>query len=290
MIPRWSDRVVGLTLTLVALAASAAFAESKVETTTPFKGVTLHQRVETSPRPNRINVLVIDLKAPGLRFRVTPSNGDTPGETNLQTVRGFLTDQKAQLAINCSFYALVEHKYGDTLGLTVSDGEAYSPFTKYPALNISKDNVASIVRQADNDPTGFRPDAEVQLYNAVSGNEQILTGGKNTAQDASRLHPRTAVGIAPDNRLVIVTIDGRQKGVSEGMTTVEVADLLLEYKVTDALNLDGGGSTTLAIADPTPRLLNTPVGTSNKPGSERRNASNLAIFAEPTSPGRSTKD
>ena len=36
------------------------------------------------------------------------------------------------------------------------------------------------------------------------------------------------------------------------------------------------------IADPSPRVINTPVGVGNKPGTERRNASNLAVFAEPS--------
>ena len=68
-------------------------------TTTPFVGVTLHQRVETSPRPLKINVLEIDLTAPGLAFRVTPSNGADPEETTRQTTRNFMTQQGAQLAI-----------------------------------------------------------------------------------------------------------------------------------------------------------------------------------------------
>ena len=119
------------------------------------------------------------------------------------------------------------------------------------------------------------------MFNAVSGNELILRDGKVVAEDA-RLHPRTAIGYTADKRtLVIITVDGRQKGVSEGMTTLEVAEVLRKYGVADAINLDGGGSTTMVIADPSPRVINTPVGVENKPGSERRNASNLAVFAEP---------
>src|SRR5688500_13091924 len=61
-------------------------------TTTPlFQGVVLHQRVETSPRPLKINVLEIDTTAAGLSFRVTPSNGANPLDTTLQTTRAFMT-------------------------------------------------------------------------------------------------------------------------------------------------------------------------------------------------------
>ena len=111
-------RWLGLNLLTVSMSflASAAAAESR--TSTPFTGVTLHQRTETAPRPLKINVVEIDLKAPGIRFRVTPPNGELPGETNLQTTREFLIQQKAQIAVNLSFYKLVKGKYGDTVGLT----------------------------------------------------------------------------------------------------------------------------------------------------------------------------
>lgn len=263
--------------------ASFAHAESKVTTTTPFKGITLYQRTETTPRPLRINVVEIDLKAPGIHFRVTPPNGDAPAETTLQTVRDFCTEQHAQLAINASFYKTIDKKYGDTASLTASDGVAYSEFTIFPALNLSRDNVPTICTQAKRDQSGTRPSQGVEIYNAVSGNEQILDHGKIVAED-QRLHPRTAIGFtANKSKLVIVTVDGRQKGISEGATTLEVAGFLKEYGASEAINLDGGGSTTLVIADPTPRVVNVPVGIKDEPGTERKNAANLAIFADKVS-------
>ena len=67
----------------------------------------------------------------------------------------------------------------------------------------------------------------------------------------------------------------------------EVARLLRDdYGVTDALSLDGGGSTTLAIADPVPRVVNVPVGLQDAPGTLRPVGSNLAVFAEKAKPGR----
>src|SRR4051812_13150701 len=119
MTARTSGTFIAWSLALLFL-ASGARAETK--TSHPFKGITLHQRTETSPRPLKINVVEIDLKAPGIRFRVSPPNGEAPGETPLQTTRDFLTDQKAQLAINASFYKTLQERYGDTAGLTASDG------------------------------------------------------------------------------------------------------------------------------------------------------------------------
>ena len=64
-------------------------------------------------------------------------------------------------------------------------------------------------------------------------------------------HPRTAVGLARDGRrMILVAVDGRQKPYSDGMTLRELANLMLALGARDALNLDGGGSTTMVYADP----------------------------------------
>src|SRR2546428_585827 len=55
--------------------ALAPQAGAQTITTTPFRGVTLYQRTETSPRPLKIDVIEIDLNDPAIQFRMTPSNG-----------------------------------------------------------------------------------------------------------------------------------------------------------------------------------------------------------------------
>ncbi|RSK54677.1 hypothetical protein EJA13_05205 [Bacillus canaveralius] len=56
--------------------------------------------------------------------------------------------------------------------------------------------------------------------------------------------PRTAAGIKADGSIFFVVIDGRQPGYSEGVTVFELRDLMFEMGAVDALNLDGGGSST----------------------------------------------
>ena len=68
-------------------------------------------------------------------------------------------------------------------------------------------------------------------------------------------HPRTAVGKLSDGRVLLATVDGRQPGVSAGMSLPELASLLLEFGAVEAINLDGGGSTTMVISG---RLMNKP--------------------------------
>ncbi len=65
---------------------------------------------------------------------------------------------------------------------------------------------------------------------------------------AAQRHPRTAVGWNPgDGRLWIVVTDGRREGISEGMTLPELAGFLLALGATEAVNLDGGGSSVMVI-------------------------------------------
>jgi exopolysaccharide biosynthesis protein len=284
-----------LAVALALVAASGLGAAEKVSQ--PFVGVTHIDRTEASPRPLRIHVIKIDLAAPGLRFLVTPRSG--PLDTVKQTTRQFLAQEHAQIAVNAHYFEPwpapnPDPGTADLVGLAASNGAVYSPFDSSPpkqyairpnapALNIDAANNASIVHRKPSDPTGRTAVEPVTLYNAVSGNEQILTGGANTAGTSTwhkTLNPHTVIGLAPKRTLILFTVDGRQKGVSEGMTAAEVADLLRrDYGVTDAINLDGGGSTTLCIANPEPRIVNIPCGTDNKPATERPVGSNLAVFA-----------
>jgi exopolysaccharide biosynthesis protein len=59
--------------------------------------------------------------------------------------------------------------------------------------------------------------------------------------------PRTLAGVTEDGRLLLVTVDGRRPGWSVGMTLPEAARLMRSLGATDALNLDGGGSTTMVV-------------------------------------------
>ena len=58
-------------------------------------------------------------------------------------------------------------------------------------------------------------------------------------------HPRTAVGVARDGRVFFLTVDGRSKGNAAGMTCEELARVFVALGCETALNLDGGGSTTM---------------------------------------------
>lgn len=262
-----------LLMTLAACAAETV--------TTPFRGVRYIHRTETAPRLLDIHIVELDLRDPAIRFTVTKPNGPkTPGETTIETTRHFAARVKAQLAINTSFYSIKTIPYVDNLNVAVSNGVKYSTFTlNQPALNISRDNVATIVEHAPGDKTGYVPVPRVKLWNTFGGNERILRGGAVVAHDHN-LHPRTAAGVSADHKkLWLLVVDGRNPLHSMGMTTIEVAEMLKHYGAVDALNLDGGGSSTLVFANPAPRVVNITVGLKDIPFTERPVGMNLGIYA-----------
>jgi exopolysaccharide biosynthesis protein len=83
--------------------------------------------------------------------------------------------------------------------------------------------------------------------------------------------PRTAVGLMPDGKMLLVTVDGRQPSVSRGLSLTGLAYLLQQMGAVEAINLDGGGSTAMAIG---PTVVNRP-----SDGVERRVNNALLVYA-----------
>jgi len=72
---------------------------------------------------------------------------------------------------------------------------------------------------------------------------------------ALRRHPRTIAAVTRDGRLLLIVVDGRQPGRSAGLTFDEEAHLARALGAIEAVNLDGGGSTTIVIGG---RVVNSP--------------------------------
>ena len=239
-----------------------------------FEGIEHAELRATAPRTMCGQALRVDLKQPGIEFVATPSNGDRPAETDGLKTSTFLARHHCQAAINAAPFSPIVGKEGqpqDVQGLQVAQGELVSSPTNYPALLISKDNRASIASPP------FQLDG---VWNAVGGFSLVLQGGEVLGKDQP-LHPRTAAGVSKDGRyLILLVIDGRQPGHSEGASTSEVGQWLKLLGAWDGINLDGGGTATMAMADADgkPKLLNRPIH-GGVPGTERVAASHLGVRA-----------
>ncbi len=105
----------------------------------------------------------------------------------------------------------------------------------------------------------IRVETALGVTESVGGTPILVHEGRRwVADDGSGFvagrHPRTVVGWN-DTEVFLVAIDGRQPGYSVGMSLLEAADLLRAFGATEAVNLDGGGSTTLAAGA---EILNRP--------------------------------
>ena len=95
---------------------------------------------------------------------------------------------------------------------------------------------------------------------AIGGETILLKNGKLRAHDDSILHPRTAVGIDRDTgQILLLVVDGRSES-SDGYTLVQLAKMMRSLGAEDALNLDGGGSSTMVAPsrDGTVKVQNRP--------------------------------
>jgi Phosphodiester glycosidase len=115
--------------------------------------------------------------------------------------------------------------------------------------------------------------------NVIAGGPFLVRSGKAfvpyvaegfTDGFAKNKHPRTAIGKTREGDVWIVTVDGRQT-MSAGATLSELADVMLRLGCVDAINLDGGGSTTLTLSGLT---VNRP-----SEGIERAVANAILVFS-----------
>jgi hypothetical protein len=193
-----------------------------------------------SPWPDsRVHVLRLDLREPGLRLEVSPPQA-----------RGLAMDRRPEAsAAVASFNASFFDRSFVPRGLTVSQGEVWTPVLQAHASPWLACDWLQRCRMKFTD-TGVLPEGAI---NAVAGTPWLVRAGqvRTEADDAScaalcaRTHPRTAVGLSGQGRwLLVVLVEGRRPPVA-GVTLAPLSQLMRELGAMDAINLDGGGSSTL---------------------------------------------
>lgn len=94
-------------------------------------------------------------------------------------------------------------------------------------------------------------DSSTQAYECGSWivkDGEVVIGDKDSWVGVlTNRDPRTAVGLKPDGTVILMTVDGRQPDYSDGVTSRELGEFLVEYGVTQAAMLDGGASTEMII-------------------------------------------
>jgi Phosphodiester glycosidase len=258
-----------------------------------FEGIHYRRTIQTYPRPMVVHTVGLDLKNPNLKSFVTPPLAQDPQQrhTAAQTTSAFLQKFRLQLAINGSFFYHFEEdtpwdykpRSGDrvwVMGTAISDGKPYPKTLKgFPSICFTASRTAQIV---DN---GRCP---ANTQQALSGNEifvrdrKLIQHPSERARDWLKPYPRAAIALdRSGQKLWILLVDGKQPFYSEGITMPELAELALNLGATTALNLDGGGSVTLAMErSGDAKVLNTPIH-AKIPTLERPIANHLGFYAKP---------
>lgn len=211
-----------------------------------------------------------------------------------ETTSSFARDLGACVAVNGGYFAMGEVP-SRHVGLLALDGRVAAPATpevvrdslRYPiaraALGFAPDGTPAVAWatsagdtvRAWPAPPAHRPGAPAPwpdgpgavwaVEDALAAGPLLLRGGRLHVTDDEEgffgtaipaTHPRTAAGVTADGALVLMVVDGRQDA-SRGVDLDELAVLLRDVGAVDALNLDGGGSSTLVVDGV---LLNRPTG------------------------------
>ena len=263
-------------LTVFALLLNCC-AGAESATNHPFAGVIYYSETRTNP-PTRLFVTEVDLTDPKLHLRVAPGGPDPDGpgkwQTTLMQPTKIAAREKFDLVVNGDFFkargvndgegtnsayrvdlwALVE-------GPAVTDGKIWSTSTNArPCLVIHKNQSVTIENLT-------RPNADD--WEVIGGNTMLVRDGVAVPHQTQVRHPRTAAGLdATGTKLILLVVDGRKPGVAVGMSYDELAAEMLRLGCRQAVNLDGGGSSVMAIRNPVTgkfRILNEPTDGHERP-------------------------
>ena len=262
-----------------------------------FVGVSHKILPAPGPEPMIIQALRVDLKAGGVSLFVTPGDPSAGHEYRALTSSAALTNQGWQAAVNGGYflpfsggspggddYVPQPGQGTDVTGAAVQDGRTVSPVET--DLDKRVNAIICIWKRAK---VRIR-DGQVcgpSVRDAMAAGPRLLADGEPLSFAAFDLeynqgrHPRTAVGLDARNQILwLVTVDGRQPAISLGASLTEMTAILQGLGAANAINLDGGGSTTMVVQSPTgPKRLNVPIHTGIA-GRERPVANHLGVKAQ----------
>lgn len=219
----------------------------------------------------KLYIIKLNLNDPTIEFFVTPRQDYLEGTTS------FLAKNKLQLAINAGGWEL-DRPPGNTntelvtysQGTLVSEGPDF-----WVSVVITKNNSVIL---------GKKPKNPEDLYNVVTGfnlfvlNEEVaprmFPGGPGYKEGYDTLNPRTSIGYDEENNVLnILLVDSGVIGQRMGMRLRDFGYYHVREGSNTAINMDGGGSTTLVIEGR--GIVNAP-----SDGAERPVATHLGIWAE----------
>ena len=227
------------------------------------------------PRPIKIHYLKAALTASSLEVFAIPSNdpdGAGPAEGRLTMPMDLFQKYRALAAVNANAFAGLpgdkasgpdwfEGRAVDIHGTVVSGSNVISPV---------EDNRTSFWLDVVQKPhIGTPASMNIAAEAVADWFSPLLVDTRIVPDSTDRvLHPRTALGFDDTGTwLLLVVVDGRQPGFSEGVSLYELAQILQAQGCTQSINLDGGGSSIMLVREPgkDARTVNSPSGKTHRP-------------------------
>lgn len=199
--------------------------------------------IETIERYNT-QVYVADIQLADASFLKTALAGNTFGRNVGQTTSEIAKANDAILAVNGDYYGFRDR------GFVMREGYLYRDTVQgdgYEDLVIYEDGRLEVIEEAASDASALAEAGAVQIFSFGPG---LIRSGEITVTEGSEVeqsmqsNPRTAIGQIGDLHYLLVVSDGRTEE-SEGLTLLELAQVMEEYGCQTAYNLDGGGSSTM---------------------------------------------
>lgn len=210
-----------------------------------------------------ISILKIDPSEPGVQVRITSTYFFEDVKDDRLPVSEFGEREGAIAAINPGhprdgdvYNAGILKAYGEIIPFVREQSEA-TKWIGASAFGIDEnENWHFTERPGDRWPPDWS-----EVEHASAGSQMLISGGEITEHikrqefisssennHANNRHPRTAVCMTADSTGILITVDGRADE-SAGMTLLELAQYLRSLGCEDAINFDGGGSTTMWTKD-----------------------------------------
>lgn len=189
-------------------------------------------------------VLEVDLKEAHLTMKASSPNEEGKLKTKQQmTLQALAYDKpgsRVLAAVNGDFFA----KDGTPQGIYYRNGTCLK--------GTMTDNVCTFFAITKNKKAIIGSYDEYDSYKediqeAVGGRVRLMTNGNVLPQTVTALEPRTAIGVTDDNVVYILVADGRNFWYSNGMRYAEMGAVMKALGSKNAINLDGGGSSTFII-------------------------------------------
>ena len=235
------------------------------------KGVSEYylQYVSDKNLPMVLFLFKVDLKEKNIAIKPLTPNGklifdmqDIPDMVATNTFEGY----KTIAAVNSDFFNM---STGEPRGITIVDGIAVKSAT---AATRSYFGITKTGSPIIGNMKVF-PDQKNMILHSLGGFHRLIEESKPVSQTDVSVHPRTAVGYTNNKEVYFLAVDGRNPNYSNGLMLSELAEIFYALGVKEAVNLDGGGSTTVVASN------NANVIVKNKPsdGKPRKVANGWAI-------------